>query len=364
MTERRQLRLEWAERQGQGYLKVGGWTESELRELDGLDAADLGRRLALYTGDAVDDGNRRAIPPVAGRFTLEEGALCFTPRFPFVAGMRYSLLVHCDDGPAEPEVWELRRPAVRSDRATHVLEIYPTAETLPVNLLRLYVHFSAPMSEGWAGRAIRVCRDDTGERLDGVFLPPEPELWDGERRRLTMLLDPGRIKRGLVPNLESGYPLVEGTPVRVIIDPEFRDSRGRPLTGGAERIYRIGPALRHRINPADWRLTPPPAGSRAPLLVDFDRPLDHGLLQHGLRVCDASGRPLAGEGAAGDAEGSWRFTPSVPWDDGDYRLEIAPRLEDVAGNSPVRVFDRDLSNEGDTPPEAPELAVRFTCPLG
>ena len=116
------------------------------------------------------------------------------------------------------------------------MAIYPTAAELPVNLLRVYVHFSAPMSEGWAARAIRVSREDTGETLDDVFLPPEPELWDPERKRLTMLLDPGRIKRGLVPNLEFGYPLVEGTAVRIAIDPPSatpRASRSGPERNAA-----------------------------------------------------------------------------------------------------------------------------------
>ena len=130
------------------------------------------------------------------------------------------------------------------------------------------------MSEGWAAsEQFRVSREDTGETLDDVFLPPEPELWDPERKRLTMLLDPGRIKRGLVPNLEFGYPLVEGTTVRVAVDPAFRDAAGQPLRAGAERSYSIGPALRARIDPAAWRLTASTAGSRDPLLVEFDRPL-------------------------------------------------------------------------------------------
>ena len=52
----------------------------------------------------------------------------------------------------------------------------------------IYVHFSSPMSEGWAARAVRVLRADNDEPLEGVFLAMEPELGDRERRRLTLLL--------------------------------------------------------------------------------------------------------------------------------------------------------------------------------
>ena len=360
MTRNRRLRLEWAERDGRGCLEVRGWTETELGELEGLDAGELGRRLALYTSEALaGSDDLRAVPPVAGSFASVGAVVHFTPRFPFADGMSYSLVV--DTAGHGPEVWSIVRPSQSSASDAEVLAIYPTATALPVNLLRIYVHFSAPMSEGWAARAIRVCRADTGEELHDVFLPPEPELWDPERLRLTMLLDPGRIKRGLVPNLEAGYPLVEGVPIKVLVDAEFRDAAGGPLQHGAERRYAIGTALRSRIDLDDWRITAPKARSRTALLADFGRPLDHGLLQHCLRVCDDTGTAMPGDTEVGAEERSWRFTPSLPWREGNYRLVVEPRLEDVAGNSPVRVFDRDISRPEDAPLTDDRLWVGFAC---
>jgi hypothetical protein len=361
VIQRRQLRLEWAEHQGKICLKISGWTEPELRELGGLDAGELGRRLALLPSEFLSTGGDfRAVPSIAGHFALEQDSVCFVPRFPFTDGTSYSLLVD-GIGAETPDVSAIRRPSRASVPTAKVLAIYPTAAELPVNLLRVYIHFSAPMSEGWAGRSIRVCREDTGEALKGVFLPPEPELWDPERRRLTMLLDPGRIKRGLVPNLEMGYPLIEGVSVRVTVDAEFRDAAGQPLRTGAEQGYRIGPALGSRINSDGWRLTAPPAGTRTPLSVDFDRSLDHGLLQHCLWVRDAAAEALPGMGEPATEERGWRFTPSAPWKATDYWLVIEPLLEDVAGNSTVRVFDRDVTRPEDTPGSGGQITVGFSC---
>ena len=362
MTRNRRLRLQWAERAGRDCLEVRGWTEAEARELARLDAGELGRRLALYTGEALaDGGDLPAVPPVAGSFTSAGAVVRFTPRFPFADGMTYSLVV--DTAGPGAEVWSIHHPSQSVASDAEALAIYPTAAELPVNLLRIYIHFSAPMSEGWAAKAIRVCRDDTGEPLVDVFLPPEPELWDPERRRLTMLLDPGRIKRGLVPNQEAGYPLVEGVPVKVLVDAEFRDAAGRPLQHGAERRYAIGAALRSRIDLDDWRITAPRAGSRTALAAEFGRPLDHGLLQHCLRVCDETGTALPGDTAVGAEERSWRFMPSRPWRAGNYRLVVEPRLEDVAGNSPVRVFDRDISRPEDAPLTDGRLWIGFGTAL-
>ena len=374
MTQTRQLHLDWAQYRGKESLKVGGWSQSELRELDGLGAGELSRRLTLLTSDALDASeNFLNIPPVAGDFAVDWDSVWFVPRFPFMDGMNYSLVIAAGviaaGGDVSPEVWAVRRPTTPTVPATEVAAIYPTTTELPVNLLRMYVLFSAPMSEGWAGRAIRVCLADTGEELEGVFLPSDPELWDASRRRLTMLLDPGRIKRGLVPNREFGYPLLEGEPVRVTVDAEFRDAGGQPLKAGSARSYQIGPPLRSRINPGGWLLTAPAADSLNPLVVDFDRPLDHGLLQHCLWVRDTAGAPIPGQGESGAAERNWRFTPASPWATGGYQLVVAPHLEDVAGNSPVRVFDRDISNPEESPLDAVRLAVDFHCvgaerPLG
>ncbi len=366
MTQTRQLHLDWAQYRGKESLKVTGWSQSDLRELDGLGAGELSRRLTLLTSDVLNaSGNCRDIPSVAGDFAVDFDSVWFVPRFPFMDGMNYSLVIDAGvidaGGDGSPEVWAVRRPSTPTVPSTEVAAIHPTATELPVNLLRMYVLFSAPMSEGWAGRAIRVCLEDTGEELEGVFLPSDPELWDASRQRLTMLLDPGRIKRGLVPNREFGYPLIEGAPVRVIVGAEFRDAGGQHLKAGSAHSYQIGPPLRSRIDPGRWRLTAPVAGSLNPLVVIFDRTLDHGLLQHCLWVRDATGAPIPGQGESGAAEHNWQFTPALPWVTGGYQLVVEPHLEDVAGNSPVRVFDRDISQPEDSPVDAVRLAVDFHC---
>ena len=366
MTHSRDLQLEWAQHEGRDCLRITGWAEAELDALGGLDAGALSRRLALYTSESLlGRVASPAVPSVAGRIAIQDGTVRFVPRFPFAGGVSYSLLVNPAGASESAEVWEILRPSPQASLTAEVLGIYPTAAELPVNLLRVYVRFSAPMSEGWAARSITVKRVDTGETLEGVFLPPEPELWDVGRTRLTMLLDPGRIKRGLVPNLELGYPLVEGTTISIAIDAAFRDATGQPLRAGAERGYDIGPALRSRLDPHAWRLTAPAAGTRDTLKVEFDRPLDHGLLQHCLSIRDAAGRTVMGVSEVGLGERSWSFAPDTPWQTGEYALAVEPRLEDVAGNSPARVFDRDVTQAEDNPGDlGAVVAVSFACSVG
>ena len=329
-----------------------------------LSNAELSQRLAVLPSELVESGTDvHALQPLAGRFEIDGAAICFVPRFPFLDDTSYSLLV--GSAPEERcvgklEAWAIQRPARAGAPTTDVVAVYPSVDELPVNQLKLYVQFSSPMSQGWAARAVHVRRADNSEPLDGVFLM-EPELWDRERQRLTLLLDPGRIKRGLVPNEEAGYPLIAGVPIVVTIDSGFHDSAGRPLRTGAERRYEVGPPVRVKVNPEDWRYHCPAAGSADPLTVEFDRPLDHALLEHSLWVYDTAGVPLVGWCSVGASERTWQFEPRSPWQEGRYVVIVDPRLEDLAGNSLTRVFDRDLMRAEDAPADARHVAIDFIC---
>ena len=317
---------------------------------------------ALASAGGQADG--RELPPIAGRFEITGGHLYFIPRFPLAGGMDYTLLVQRAASHGRERLaqsWQIHRPATGGEPSAFVEAIYPDVAQVPVNLLKIYVRFSEPMSEGRAERAISVRREDTGEALDGVFVPMDPELWDPERRRLTLLLDPARIKHGLVPNLEAGYPLIEGVPFRLTIGTNLRDAQGLPLKNPAERVYNVGPEISSLIRPAQWRLNVPAAGSLDPLAVEFDRPLDYALLQRCLGVTGPEGTSLPGAARSGPQESSWAFVPEFPWAAGPHRLTVERRLEDLAGNSPVRVFDRDMTLPQEQAPPAGPLSVEFLC---
>ena len=131
----------------------------------------------------------------------------------------------------------------------------------------------------------------------------------------------------------------------MVIDEGFRDATGAPLRERFEQRYEVEGDLRARVDPRNWECRLPAAGTAEALRVRFDRPLDHALLQHAIEVTDDAGRHVPGRPEIGAAERSWTFTPAAPWPAGEYRLAIDPRLEDLAGNSLTRVFDRDLERD-------------------
>jgi hypothetical protein len=171
-------------------------------------------------------------PSLLGVTSAAANRLRFEPRYPLEPGMRYRVELHRAGAPPVVEIIEV--PAVHHGAPTRLEAIYPSADQLPENLLRVYLHFSAPMSRGEAYSHISLVDDATGEPVELPFLELEQELWDPAGQRLTVLFDPGRIKRGLVPNVEAGLPLVPGRSYRLVISADWLDAHRRPLDRGFE----------------------------------------------------------------------------------------------------------------------------------
>ena len=351
------LSLSWVEGR---RLLIAGWSADELQSLEaGFGVPGLGLP-AVYPADILALENP-GMPPTAGVFEVADGALIFIPAFPPIGGARYCVVATTPGSPSFTVLGELLAPTAAPSPIAEVAALYPRAAALPLNHLRFYVHFSQPMREGGAERAISLRDAETGAELNDAVLPMPPELWDREHRRLTVLLDPGRIKRGLAPHEEAGYPLAEGSAFIFAVSEGFRDAHGRGLAGPFERRFEVGPALRTVLDPERWQIAPPAAGTVAPLRVEFDRPIDHALGERCFRVEDEVGAETLGGARLLAGETVMQFTPGAPWLPGCYALIVDRTLEDVAGNSLVRPFDRDLG-DGEVPPwngETPKL--EFWC---
>src|SRR4029079_8667843 len=124
----------------------------------------------------------------------------------------------------------------------------------------------------------------------------------------------------------------------------------KKLRASASRRYEVGPAVRSPVDPRAWDCEPPVEGSHDLLSVTFDRPLDGALLAHCLTILDAAAERVPGHASVGPEERSWHFEPLTPWQPTPYTIRVDSRLEDLAGNSLTRLFDRDLTRSGDIQP--------------
>jgi hypothetical protein len=134
--------------------------------------------------------------------------------------------------------------------------------------------------------------DGGGRELKDVLLPGQ-ELWDFANRRLTMTFDPGRIKRGLESNSKMGPPIAEGQRYTLVIDRTWPDAQSMPLAADCRKVFRGGPPVRVPPTPAQWKVTPPRAGTSSPLVVEFGRSMNYPLLQRMLQIAG----PPRGQGS-------------------------------------------------------------------
>jgi hypothetical protein len=248
-------------------------------------------------------------------------------------------------------------PVRATNPVARVEHVYPSADLLPSNLLRLYIVFSAPMSRGEAGAHIHV-EDDKGRVLPDELLPGQ-ELWDPSFRRLTMTFDPGRIKRGLTSNQTIGPPITEGKNYKLVIDRDWPDARGVPMVGSYTKSFVGGPPIRTPPDPGQWRVTAPAKGTKDALVVDFSVPMNYSLLLKMIQV--TRGQALvAGSSALDRNEAEWRFTPDKPWQTGDYQLVTDTSIEDLAGNHIGAAFDIDVFEKVSKTIDRKSVAVPFT----
>ncbi|HWB08435.1 MAG TPA: hypothetical protein VG826_04395 [Pirellulales bacterium] len=338
--------------EGRRVFEVRGLDSNEVPPID-----EIGHRFAAY---AVFDAQVTAPPPLAGHYSVDDGSIRFTPRFPLQPGMRYRA-VYRDAGEESDQTVlskEFVIPARVVSAAARVAAIYPTTSTLPENQLKFYIQFTAPMSRGGAYEHLRLL-DAEGQPVDLPFLELAEELWNPAGDRLTLLLDPGRVKQGLKPREEVGPVLAEGRRFTLVVDRRWPDAAGQPLAGELRKAFRVAAADDTCPKPRAWRLNIPRAGSRLPLVVDFGEPLDYALLQRMLWIVDRRGEPVPGSIEVGEEETSWRFLPQQPWRPAKYRLVADTLLEDLAGNSIARKFELDARQAGNGTAEQETASVEF-----
>jgi hypothetical protein len=363
------------------------WTREDPKaavEVVGLDPATLAAlgkaewgpdRWATFLAVTVEDGaaGPAGRPPLLGTYRVEADVVRFVPRFPLERGLRYRaefgparLLAALDpsksagSGPAgdRPLVATIALRKPPAEAQVVVAQVQPEASTLPENLLKFYIHFSAPMSRGDAYQYLHLL-DERGREVRAPFLELGEELWDPSGTRFTLFLDPGRIKRGLRPREEMGPILQQGRSYTLVIDRAWPDAEGRPLRDSYRKPFRAGPPDERPPDPASWTIAPPAAGTADPLVLTFPEPLDHALLHRLIAVAGPGGEAVRGRVAVEQAGTRWRFTPERPWAAGDHRIVIDTALEDLAGNSVGRPFEVDVFDTITRQAKAEHVSLSF-----
>ena len=326
------------------------------RNLEALGKVDWpAERWAELLGVYVDLGRPSSPgrPSMLGAYRIEGGTLRFTPRYSIDPGRPYIVAFRPSKLPGGEGLDITSRYVVPKPKrpATLVTRVSPSSNRVPENLLKFYLYFSSPMSQGEVYDRVRLLKDD-GQAVDLPFLRLGEELWDSTGTRLTLLIDPGRIKRGLKPREEHGPVLEAGRTYTLVINPAWPDAEGDPLGAEFRKTFRTGPADETQPSPKTWSIARPRPSTREPLVLTFPEPLDRALIDSALVLIDPKGNEVDGQLEIEADETRWKFTPVNPWAEGEYQLQVDDELEDLAGNSIRRPFEVDIQRDTPIRPEA------------
>jgi hypothetical protein len=227
------------------------------------------------------------------------------------------------------------------------IRISPQAKVLPANTLRFYIHFPRSAEAHFDRDRLWLLNEEEQVVRDPFLVLPQ-ELWSVDGRRLTVLMEPGRIKRGLGANPSHEPALVAGRTYSLVVT---------ALGQTARHTFRVSDPVLEAVDETRWRLVSPTEGSLDPAVVHFDRVMDAALCEDEIGVLTPAGEvvqtrvSLAPDGTAA------RLIPSNPWRAGEHRLVVTERLEDVCGNRLGEALEHNLGADG--PPRA--AVINFTA---
>lgn len=250
----------------------------------------------------------------------------------------------------------------RADGGEAFVRVEPEVEVVPANHLKFYLYFQEPMERGDVFQYLRLVEVDGAGRT--VSEVPEPfrevELWDASFTRMTLWFHPGRQKPGVNLNVEIGPILEEGRHYRLEISPEWKTEKGAEMGKVSGRRwgveFKAGPVDDTQPNPASWKVKRHVGG----ITVTTGESLDPASVEKRVTFFGPSGS-RAGDLRFSVFEGYF-LVDGGTWDAGEYRMQIDPELEDLAGNSIERPFNLDVREHPDFQERTEPVVVEFSLP--
>lgn len=308
------------------------------------ETADPSNLLQVYVGQ--EDICCEDQTPMAGRYAFNGDKLVFTPAFPFVTGQDYVARLQMPNG---QEGWIQERTTFTIAPVTPLVDakvtgIYPSGNVLPENVLRFYIHFARPMKPHVAFEYIKLL-DASGNADEAAFMRFKQELWNEDRTRLTLLMDPGRIKREVATNIQLGPALRAGKRYELMIEEGWPTADGTSQLAAFSKPFVVAQALRELPDSEAWDITVPGRGTQQMIAIRFDRPFDYQLLLKDIHVLSEDGQKIPGEIQIGEHEYEWHFLPKHPWSAEKILIVVNSELEDVAGNNFKDLLDHKVDTE-------------------
>src|SRR5688500_6375250 len=197
---------------------------------------------------------------------------------------------------------------------------------------------------GRSQKYMSLLRDDS-DTLENTFLNLQPEIWNADGTVLTLWLDPGRIKRELIPNKELGPPLQANERYSLHVDSSWQSKDGQSLLKSYSKTFVT--KERDDLLPGihAWKILAPSAGTKDVLEIRSREPLDYYLWKETITIKNLKGEPVAGVIEVSSGQKVLKFFPDAEWTKGTFTIHVEDRLEDLSGNNLDHAFDRMINSQ-------------------
>ena len=293
--------------------------------------------------------------PVLGIYKKNGSRFTFTPIIPFNAGQSYEVI---EDGNDYLE-FTVEKELKQEREATKLLKIYPEVDTVPENLLKMYFTFSKPIQQSEQFLDFVTVFDQKTKEPLKIFLPLENELWNKDHTEITLWLDPGRIKQDLIPNKELGKPIINRKTYEIVLLNTLRDADGERINQEYRKIITVAERDGKKPTINDWELTIPAKNTKESIGISFGEALDANMLTETIQVFTIDNVLIDGNFLTSKKSNSTLFVPKELWKQGNYKVVIDSKQEDLAGNNFNRLFDTDLQAKKSLKPSATQ-EILFT----
>lgn len=280
--------------------------------------------------------------PVLGTYEeARNGYMRFTPAIPFTEGQVYEVIENGKDYLKFTPFKAIKRTG---NKMPMVTGIYPEVDTVPENLLKMYITFSVPVDATQSIHDHITVYDTRSKETRDIFLKLENELWNQDRTAVTLWLDPGRIKKDLIPNKEQGNPIIKFRTYELIVVDNLRDMNGNRIDSMRKKFF---VSHRDETKPSvnSWKIHSPAKATKEALKIGFKEALDAMLVLETISIYSSENQIIEGDFQLLDQGKSLQFLPKTTWSSGDYTIKVESRLEDLAGNNLNRLFDVDLEKD-------------------
>ena len=163
-------------------------------------------------------------------------------------------------------------------------------------------------------------------------------MWNENRTEVTLIVDPGRVKLGLLANNKMGRAFDVGKRYTLNIDSLLLDFNDQQLK---ENFIKSFIAVQEDIIAPDtklWQLTLPKVNTQDVITIDFKDKIDHISAQTFIKVFQ-NDKEIQGLISLSNEEQKYIFKPVKNWKKGSYQILVHSSLEDIAANSVNQVFD-------------------------